>query len=1539
MKRILSALTAAALILASCDMLTNEDLNRPQDRYDISVSVNGDAVSGTHTFPGFNTGYTAVTPLEVTVTNTGTAATGALAAALVGGEKFTLSGAFIGSIPVGDSRTFRVRPFPGLPAGDYTDVVTVSGGNGITASFGVSFTVSPEGTDPDPVYGIELSVTGTHTFPGANPGYPAQTPLTVTVINTGNQAAGPLTAALSGTGAGSFTLNRTSIGSIGTSGSDTFTVGPNTGLAAGTYTAAVTVEGDNGITARFTVSFTVSPAGTEPNPVYGIELNVTGTHTFPGANPGYPAQTPLTVTVTNTGNRDTGALTVALSEIVAGSFALSGSPVANIPAGGSDTFTLAPNTGFPAGIYPATVTVLGDNGIAPRSFDLSFMVYPEGNEPPPLYRIELNVTGTHTFDPAAPGYEAIPPLTVTVTNTGNRDTGALTVALSETVAGSFTLSTTAIGNIGTGGSDTFTLGPNPGLGEGTYTATVTVLGDNGITPRSFDLSFTVYPEGTDPDPAYRIELNVTGTHTFPGANPGYGAQTPLTVTVTNTGNQAAGALAVALSGTGAGSFTLSTTAIGNIGTSGSDTFTVGPYTGLGEGTYEAAVTVSGDNGITAGFTVSFTVYPAGIEPPPVYGIELYPMNLSGSGEFDPVKVGYSHAPTLLVIAENIGANATGPLAITLSGLDADSFYLSATAIGNIEIGGFYTFIVTAMRYLPAKTYTAAVTVSGDNGSGIAPRSFDLSFTVSAIPVCGIELYPINEAASPEFDPVEEGYMTEPAQSVSIYNIGTSATGPLAITLSETVEGSFTLSTTAIENIGIGGYDSFTVRARTGLPAGTYEATVTVSGDNGINEHLSLSFTVYPEGPPPLPAYSIELSGLNEGGSRRHEFDPVMEGYEPITPLTVTITNTGTKPTSPLTVHFVATEKDSYTLSRNIIGSIPSGSYDTFTIRPVPGLGERIYDATVYINGSNDISTNFHASFTVNSLEGTESFFTVGNTSGSLEDLLDLLMATDGGNHAGDPLPVTAALRLTAKHWTAILIAVSMSGKYVDLDLSACTRSRDYDSNCLRSNGTIDLGEYYAGGMDVIIEYETLIDGMGRIISLKLPEAATSIAGLYYQPDTGRFPALVSIRGDNIETIGQSAFEGCTSLETVDFPVAETIGKWAFLGCTSLETVDFPVAETIGQAAFGGCTALETVDFPVAENIGWGAFSGCTSLETVSLPVAETIGESAFRDCTSLETVSLPAAKTIHEEAFWYCTGLTTLNLPASLTSIKGNPFVGCVNLTTITVNSGNLSFKVENGMLLDIDGTTLIAYPSARGEVTVSGIPSIGRYAFSGCTSLTTLDLPAAQTIGQFAFEGCTSLATLNLPAMETIEQYTFPRLTALTTLNLPAAVTINRGAFQGFTSLTTLDLPAAQTIGQSAFQGCTSLEELNLGLLSIEQYTLSGLTALTTLNLPAAQTIAGTAFQDCTRLTTVRLGPEAPTLGYGMFVTALKTVTVEVPSSVPTTGSGYGPIPATYSGGDTEVTWGNGFRGGGWDGSGFTDSGSINFNITLKFIKYEANE
>jgi hypothetical protein len=71
-------------------------------------------------------------------------------------------------------------------------------------------------------------------------------------------------------------------------------------------------------------------------------------------------------------------------------------------------------------------------------------------------------------------------------------------------------------------------------------------------------------------------------------------------------------------------------------------------------------------------------------------------------------------------------------------------------------------------------------------------------------------------------------------------------------------------------------------------------------------------------------------------------------------------------------------------------------------------------------------------------------------------------------------------------------------------------------------------------------------------------------------------------------------------------------------------------------------------------------------------------------------------------------------------------------------------------------------------------------------------------------------------------------------------------------------------------------------------------------------------------------------------LIFASQTVIVKVPTGA----TGYGDkIPDTYSDpyatAITNANWGNGFRGGGWENSDFTDSSKINDKITVN-IEYQ---
>ena len=202
---------------------------------------------------------------------------------------------------------------------------------------------------------------------------------------------------------------------------------------------------------------------------------------------------------------------------------------------------------------------------------------------------------------------------------------------------------------------------------------------------------------------------------------------------------------------------------------------------------------------------------------------------------------------------------------------------------------------------------------------------------------------------------------------------------------------------------------------------------------------------------------------------------------------------------------------------------------------------------------------------------------------------------------------------SASGWQELLDSIKNEGKYVNLDLSACTMT----GTSFNPDATVETGKDY-------------------IVSIILPTAATSIEEGSRDDSTFQgFINLESIKGANITTIGAYSFHrigGGKKLQQVDFPKATTIGESAFIG-TDLETANFPLVTTIGKNAFYGGDCLKNVSFPIAQSIGEYAFYSCSNLENISFPNVTTIGGNAFSYCINLASLNIPKVTSIRTSAF------------------------------------------------------------------------------------------------------------------------------------------------------------------------------------------------------------------------------------------------------------------------------------------------------------------
>ena len=194
----------------------------------------------------------------------------------------------------------------------------------------------------------------------------------------------------------------------------------------------------------------------------------------------------------------------------------------------------------------------------------------------------------------------------------------------------------------------------------------------------------------------------------------------------------------------------------------------------------------------------------------------------------------------------------------------------------------------------------------------------------------------------------------------------------------------------------------------------------------------------------------------------------------------------------------------------------------------------------------------------------------------------------------------------------------------------------------------------------------------------------------------------------------------------------------------------------------------------------------------------------------------------------------------------------------------------------DAFGATIVSneYNNGYGIITFDGdVTSIGNWAFSDCSGLTSITIPNSVTsIGEYAFYDCTGLTSITIPnSVTSIGPGSFSGCTSLTSITIPDGVTsIGDWAFLGCTSLTSITLPNSVTsIGNSVFNGCTGLTSITIsdGVTSIGNYAFSNCSNLTSITIPDSVTSIGNyAFSNCSSLTSITIPDGVTSIGDGVF-------------------------------------------------------------------------
>ena len=356
--------------------------------------------------------------------------------------------------------------------------------------------------------------------------------------------------------------------------------------------------------------------------------------------------------------------------------------------------------------------------------------------------------------------------------------------------------------------------------------------------------------------------------------------------------------------------------------------------------------------------------------------------------------------------------------------------------------------------------------------------------------------------------------------------------------------------------------------------------------------------------------------------------------------------------------------------------------------------------------------------------------------------------------------------------------------------------------------------------------------------------------------------------NSVTTIGERAFRYCSGLTSVTIPNSVTsIGKWVFSGCSGLTSVTIPNSvKAIGEMAFSGCSALIDIYCHIEEPlaINSNVFNNVpTNICTLHVPIGS---GDAYRNTDVwkdfLNIVEDLPTERIIQTITWAQTQVFVVGLNSD---IELTALASSGLPITYTIKSGSdCATLVTNGEKTFLRGVKPGTVVVEAKQVGNSEYqPASVEKEFSVVDGLPPVDYEFI--VEKIVYKIINNTEVNVVGHNEISGNVIIPDKVNYPGSELQYSVKeIEWKAFYDCTGMTSLTIPSSvKQIGRQAFRGCTGMTELILA--------------------DGIETIGYAAFELCTNLTSVSIPNSVTYIDAWAFTACYALKTVLIPNSVTT--------------------------------------------------------